>query len=235
MGGNSRALRLYTSSVAYLEDLEFCADTQMDIYATSGCYADAYEVSQWSGNPAVMAYGDVDYPTTYTVCTSLGKSSPPDLADEGFEDQTTLSESLDGMDDYKAAAKDIRLINQDMHTEAKGQGSVDMAKYRTDFEPPIADLQNIVQQHPDKKAGRLSLAKIKHTWFATDDQDKFAAYVEELLLDKSMSAIWPNARGLLIPCHLRKQEYQKAIELTDQLMKEYPKHELVKDWLFGKA
>jgi len=76
LGGSWRGLALYYDSEAFLDESEFCANTSYDIYAASGCYADAMSVSQWTTDPATNTYGDVDYyPSGNTYCTSLSKAN----------------------------------------------------------------------------------------------------------------------------------------------------------------
>jgi tetratricopeptide (TPR) repeat protein len=45
----------------------------------------------------------------------------------------------------------------------------------------------------------------------------------------------PHALNTLIPSYVDQEEYQQAIELSDQIIKEYPDHEIVVEKLYGKG
>jgi|GEM_PF-3206341 len=233
MGGNSRALRLYTSSVAYLEDLEFCANTQLDIYAYTDCYADAWNVEQWSDDPANSTYGNVDYPTSYTICTTLSKGTTQNLANDDQNTTNTFSKSDEGMDEFKRISKEIREISKDLHKELKKLGKFDKKAYKSKLAPHVKDLKKLVEKYPDKKSGKLALAKLKHTLFVTGDVDDVIDYAKKIKNDKRDIHVY--ARSLLIPCYLNNQEFDLALSLIDDLLADYPKNEYCPDWLFSKG
>jgi tetratricopeptide (TPR) repeat protein len=45
----------------------------------------------------------------------------------------------------------------------------------------------------------------------------------------------PHALNTLIPSYVDQEGYQQAIELSDQIIKEYPDHEIVVEKLYGKG
>jgi len=81
----------------------------------------------------------------------------------------------------------------------------------------------------------LALDRISASHRALKEYEELSEYMVGIASNSKYEQLRPHALNTLIPSYVDQEGYQQAIELSDQIIKEYPDHEIVVEKLYGKG
>ncbi len=206
------------SSEAYVEDTYFCSQTDLDIFADTGCYVDAEDDDNiFSGDPDDYTSGNVDYPYSWVEC-GLIKAAPRDMMAETFAQGEVVNiRNEAGFKAYKQAAAIVKNIRKNMLNDYKARGEYSAKQYNTEYESAISMFKAVVDDYPGSASALLAAGQVSDCYRTIGQPESAVTYLGSLATDKGYSTVQPEIENMLIIANLDAGKTQEALALADKV------------------
>jgi len=133
-------------------------------------------------------------------------------------------------DEYKALLADYRSLTAKIRKDKKEGNSLEI--YASEINDVVAGLKEFIEKNETSQYALLALGKINTLLRTVEKDEALAFYLKELAKDEELE---PYAVSFQVQLDIKAKDETKAIKEIDNLLKKYPEHVLVIDWLYSKG
>ncbi|MCP5375417.1 MAG: tetratricopeptide repeat protein [Rickettsiaceae bacterium] len=228
----SQGVYLNFWSTADFTESIFCSNI-FDINATGMCYAwinnYGYFSSSQYRSTVTSTVSVSPYQWYYCGSTAMAKTSTNSVGD--VNNTYSINEDSD-KSEYEAAMNDYRTIKTLLRDDREKEISQDPNKYKTDYNRTIDAFKNVVEKYPSSNEAILSLDRIGACYRALGEYENLSNYNSSMAKNNTLR---PHALNIEKHSLVKQGKYKEAIELSDQIISEFPKHDLAVELLYSKG
>ncbi|MCP5375420.1 MAG: tetratricopeptide repeat protein, partial [Rickettsiaceae bacterium] len=228
----SQGVYLHYWATADFTESIFCSNA-FDINATGMCYAwinnYGYFSSSQYRSTVTSTVSVSPYQWYYCGSTAMAKTSTNSVGD--VNNTYSINEDSD-KSEYEAAMNDYRTIKTLLRDDREKEISQDPNKYKTDYNRTIDAFKNVVEKYPSSNEAILSLDRIGACYRALGEYENLSNYNSSMAKNNTLR---PHALNIEKHSLVKQGKYKEAIELSDQIISEFPKHDLAVELLYSKG
>jgi len=136
---------------------------------------------------------------------------------------------------YTEANAHWRQLVEIIREEQKSEERKTFSDYRKAAGPVTDQFKYIITQYPESPFAVFSLYRLSSIWNATDAYQELSSYMIPLTKSADQAHFVPWAKNALSSLYIRQHDYKKALNMTDELLEEYPEHRLAVEWLYRQG
>lgn len=207
----------------------FCQNQTYDIVAFNYASVDNTSCSFSSGTEGSTVYGDVNW-SSWGYC-GMGKISANRL-------KTLLIKTEDddpGLDDYKNVMSFYKIVRGKIKNEIKEGKENAVQNHSIELKEVVDNLKNFIGKHNGSRYSPSVVGQIATIYGMLEEEEELLAYMTEITDNKSFENLRPFALNSIVTMYFKKGESKRGLDLSDQLLNEYPDHLLAMEWLYGKG
>lgn len=229
-------IHLQDNSYGQISNVDFCTNSCYDIIAYNSS-ADAYGCTFSSSQPGGSVLGDVDW-NFWNSCGGGGggfemQASSSLVSD--LENNSVTRTHYPASQDYKNIIKGYNSFIDKLKQDIQLTRKFNPQNYASALNSLTERFKKFVMNHPDNRYAIAGLYRIAALLRIQTKYDALSSYMHKILADPALKHLRPYALQNLIPNKIKNQEYKKALKLYNQLIEQYPDHQLVIEWKYGKG
>ena len=231
---------IYTSgSSADIWGMAFCGNTY-DIYRTGGGTIWIEDDNMlFSDYPEDCTYGvEEELPETYDICGVYKRITTTSAPAGNSAQDPQLAVSLqnnEGVDEYSAGASIIRGIKSEIREKKESGIETNRQDYASDYVRAIGLFKQVIDRYPDSHWSINALSRIQASYRELGEFEQLSEYADSLLDDPKYLALRPHVLNSLIPYYIHSSDYQKALQLSDEILANSPDDQLDCEILYGEG
>ncbi|MDZ7304874.1 MAG: tetratricopeptide repeat protein, partial [candidate division KSB1 bacterium] len=233
MRNKSWGVDLYLSTDAVIEGVYFCQNNY-DINADPGCSADAWSCNFSSSEEGGSVLGNVSW-DVWDWCGMQKRAVTNANAASSGNKNVALHSTDSSPTEYREAMNIYQTIKRNLRQDRLTGALVNPQKYAAEFAAAVEKFKQVVANYPGSADAISSLGRIATSYRALNDFKPLENYMQTIANDTELSHLRPYALSALIPSHIKQKNYLKAIDLSDQIIKEFPEDPIVCELLYGKG
>lgn len=207
----------------------FCQNQTYDIVAFNNAYVENYWCSYSSPSEGSTVYGNVSW-YTWNFC-GMYKS----VSDAGKTLLLKTNEEDSGYEEFKSIMAYCKAVRDKIRNEMKEGKKDAVENYTLELLESVSRFKNFINKNSGSKYSSVVLGHISAIYGMLRLDEELLSYVNDIALKKELDHLRPYSLNSILTLHIRRGEYQKGLELSEQLIKEYPKHPLAVEWLYGQG
>lgn len=190
-----------------------------------------------SSQPGGSVLGDVDW-DFWNSCGGGGGGFEMQASNSPISNFEKISigkidESI--LHDYKEIMKSYNNLQNEFRQDAQSSKKFNPQNYASALNSLTERFKKFVMNHPENRYAIAGLYRIAALLRIQTKYDALSSYMHKILADPALKHLRPYAFHTLIPNKIKNQEYKKALKLYNQLIEQYPDHQLVIEWKYGKG
>jgi tetratricopeptide (TPR) repeat protein len=219
--GNALIVDYYTAG--YTNSVIFCQNTRDILAGFSTGSVSATECSFSSSTPGGSVQGNVTW-DNWNYC---GGSFSMILS--------KISGSVETSSDYDKALKNYIQIMNEIQKERKLKTETDPKKYTEAFSSVIKQFKEIIKNNPGSNDAKSSIGHIASIYRMLEEFTALEDFVKEIMNDPKTKSLRFHALRVLVPSYINQNNFTRSIELTDQIINEYPDDPSVIEMIYSKG
>jgi tetratricopeptide (TPR) repeat protein len=207
----------------------FCQNQTYDIAAFNNAYVENYWCSYSSPTEGSTVYGEVIW-YTWNFCGMYKMAADAErrLMFKTNEEELGYAEFKRAMAQYKTVRDKIRIDRKEGKTNAVENHTIELLESVTKF-------KEFLNRNRGSKYSTVALSQISAIYGLLRLDEELMSYMKGIAIDKELAHLRAEAYNSILTMYFKREENQKAVELSEQLTKEYPNHPLAVEWHYGQG
>ncbi len=140
-----------------------------------------------------------------------------------------------GQNDYREALGIWRTIKSNLRQDKKSGRVFNPQNYAPEFTSAAGKFKQVIAKYPDSPYTTSALGQLAVIWRVTKEFKALEDYMQGIASNPKLAHLRSQALGAMIPALIKQNAYAKAIELSDQIIQEFPQDTYVCELLYGKG
>jgi tetratricopeptide (TPR) repeat protein len=217
--GTALTVDYYTAG--YTNSVIFCQNTYDISAGFSTGSVSAMECSFSSSTVGGSVYGNV----TWDIWNYCGGGSHSLMS-------SVVPGNNQSASDYDGIFKNYIKLMKSISTEQKNSEDKNPKKYLNTLLPIAEQFKNIIRTNPESSYSAQAVGNIASIYRFLEEYNQLENFTNELLKTKLLRF---HALKVQIPSNINQTKYKKAIDIADQIIKEYPTDSSINEIMYNKG
>jgi tetratricopeptide (TPR) repeat protein len=133
-----------------------------------------------------------------------------------------MSSLVTSSSDYDNALKNYVKIMNEIHKERKLKIEIDTKKYADALLAVIKQFKEVIKNNSGSNEAKSSIGHIASIYRVLEEFTALEEFIKEIINGPKTKSLRFHALRVLVPSYINQNKFTRAIELTDQIISEYP-------------
>ena len=131
--------------------------------------------------------------------------------------------------------KIYRNINDKVKEDKDTDKHSAIKKHDLEYKDLVKECEKFIKKYPDSEYAVSLLYRISGVLLTLDDTDGQSSFMQSVVGDSKLEFLKPYALTALVSKQIKAGNFKDAVDSYEKLIKSYPSHSLVVEWLYGEG